>query len=274
MNTITEINIIKRLMVRHNTTIKLRNWDPDRIVKFNQEHTQDALIDLMDKMSGLQYKLFADKSKALLIILQGIDTSGKDSTIRHVMGAFNPQSCRVISFKAPNSDELSHDYLWRAHKNIPAKGQIGIFNRSYYEDVIELSVHKKISNNTCRKRYKQINDFEKYLVENEVQIIKLFLHISKDEQKKRLQERLNDPTKQWKFSENDTLERRLWDDYIQAHENVLSKCSTKWAPWYIIPANAKWFRNFVVAYIIVSILQSMNLRFPKPKIKLSNIIID
>jgi PPK2 family polyphosphate:nucleotide phosphotransferase len=270
----TKINMIKRLMVRHSTIIKLKNWNPDYTAEINQEYTQDLLNEFMNQMSSLQYKLFADKSKALLIILQGIDTSGKDSTIRHVMGAFNPQSCKVISFKAPDCDELSHDYLWRAHRNIPAKGQVGIFNRSYYEDVIEVSVHKMISKSTCHKRYKQINDFERYLVENDINIVKLFLHISKDEQKKRLQERLNDPTKQWKFSENDTLERKHWDQYIQAHENVLSECSTKWAPWYIIPANTKWFRNFAVAYIIVNNLRGMNLRFTKPKTNLSNIIID
>lgn len=274
MRTITKINWIRRLTIKKGTEIKLKNWDPDYIWEHDQEHTQNLLIDLMNQMSDLQYKLFADKGKAVLIILQGIDTSGKDSTIRHVMGAFNPQSCRAISFKTPDNEELSHDYLWRAHKNIPAKGQIVVFNRSYYEDVIEVSVHKLISKNTCHKRYKQINDFERYLVENDIQIVKLFLHISKDEQKKRLHERLNDPTKQWKFSDNDILERRHWDRYIQAHENVLSKCSTKWAPWYIIPANAKWFRNSAVAYIIVSILKSMNLRFPKPKTNLSNIIVD
>ncbi|MGA7897339.1 MAG: PPK2 family polyphosphate kinase [Nitrososphaeraceae archaeon] len=274
MRTITKINWIRRLTIKKGTEIKLKNWDPDYIGEHDQEHTQNLLIDLMNQMSDLQYKLFADKGKAVLIILQGIDTSGKDSTIRHVMGAFNPQSCRAISFKTPDNEELSHDYLWRAHKNIPAKGQIVVFNRSYYEDVIEVSVHKLISKNTCHKRYKQINDFERYLVENDIQIVKLFLHISKDEQKKRLHERLNDPTKQWKFSDNDILERRHWDRYIQAHENVLNKCSTKWAPWYIIPANAKWFRNSAVAYIIVSILKSMNLRFPKPKTNLSNIIVD
>jgi PPK2 family polyphosphate:nucleotide phosphotransferase len=274
MKAVTKITMIKRLIVGHNTRLRLKNWDPDCLVEHDQEHAQNVLIDLMNQMSDLQYKLYADKGKALLIVLQGIDTSGKDSTIRHVMGAFNPQSCRALSFKTPDNEELSHDYLWRAHKNIPAKGEIAIFNRSYYEDVIEVSVHKMISKSTCHKRYKQINDFERYLVENDIQIVKLFLHISKDEQKKRLQKRLNDPTKQWKFSDNDILERRYWDRYIQAHENVLSKCSTKCAPWYIIPANAKWFRNFAVANIIVNILQSMNLRFPKPKTNLSNIIID
>ncbi len=154
---------------------------------YNYEPTEKKLVDIMNQISDLQYKLYADKGKGLLIILQGTDTSGKDSTIRHVMSAFNPQSCRAISFKAPNNEELSHDYLWRAHKNIPAKGQITIFNRSYYEDVIEVLVHKMISKNTCHERYQQINDFEKYLIENDIQIVKLFLHISKDEQKKRLE---------------------------------------------------------------------------------------
>src|SRR5215475_1765373 len=188
------MDIIKRLMVKPGTRFKLKNGEPNYIEEYNQEHTQKKLIDIMNQISDLQYKLYADKGKALLIVLQGIDASGKDSTIRHVMSAFNPQSCRAISFKTPNHEELSHDYLWRAHKNIPAMGQIVIFNRSYYEDVIEVLVHKMISKNTCHKRYKQINDFEKYLIENDIQIVKLFLHISKVEQKKRLEERLNDPT--------------------------------------------------------------------------------
>jgi PPK2 family polyphosphate:nucleotide phosphotransferase len=274
MDSVTEDGIIKKLMVKPSTRVKLKNWDPNQMAEYNQEQTQKKLIDIMNRISDLQYKLYADKGKGLLIILQGTDASGKDSTVRHVMSAFNPQSCRAISFKTPNNEELSHDYLWRAHKNIPAKGQIVIFNRSYYEDVIEVSVHKTISKSTCHERYKQINNFEKYLVENDIQIVKLFLHISKDEQKKKLEERLNDPTKQWKFSENDILERKLWDRYVRAHEKVLNKCSTEYSPWYIIPANTKWFRNFAVACIIDSILKGMNLKFPKPKINLSDIKID
>jgi PPK2 family polyphosphate:nucleotide phosphotransferase len=274
MNSVTDNSIVKKLMVKPSTRIKLKDWDPNHMTEHNQEHTQKKLFNIMNQISDLQYKLYADKGKGLLIVLQGTDTSGKDSTIRHVMSAFNPQSSRAISFKTPNNEELSHDYLWRAHKNIPAKGQIVIFNRSYYEDVIEVSVHKTISKSTCHERYKQINNFEKYLVENEIQILKLFLHISKEEQKKRLEERLNDAAKQWKFSENDILERRLWDRYVKVHEKVLNKCSTVFAPWYIIPANTKWFRNFAVACIIVNILKDMNLKFPRPKIDLSSVKIN
>ncbi len=274
MNSVTENSFIKKLLVKPDSKIKLKDWDPNHMAEYNQEPIEKKLIDIMNQISDLQYKLYADKGKGLLIVLQGTDTSGKDSTIRHVMSAFNPQSCRAISFKTPNNEELSHDYLWRAHKNIPARGQIVIFNRSYYEDVIEVSVHKRISKSTCHERYKQINNFEKYLVENDIQIVKLFLHISKDEQKKKLEERLKDPTKQWKFSENDIVERKLWDQYVRAHEKVLNKCSTEYSPWYIIPANTKWFRNFAVACIIDSILNDMNLKFPKPKMNLSNVKID
>ncbi|HEY6535589.1 MAG TPA: PPK2 family polyphosphate kinase, partial [Candidatus Nitrosocosmicus sp.] len=225
------------------------------------------------QMSNLQYKLFANKKKALLIILQGMDASGKDSTIRHVMSFFNPQSCDVVSFKKPTEEDTSHDYLWRMHKYMPAKGEITIFNRSYYEEVLTVKVHKLITEEICAKRYNQINNFEKYLFENEISIIKLFLHISKDEQKKRLQKRLNDPSKQWKFSESDIVERKLWDTYILAYEEMLSKCSTKNIPWYIIPADNKWFRDFIVAQIIVNTLDNMKLEFPKAKIDLSKALL-
>ncbi len=223
-------------------------------------------------MSDLQYKLFADKSQAILIILQGLDASGKDSTIRHVMNAFNPQSCKAYSFKKPNDEEISHDYLWRIHKVTPAKGEIVIFNRSHYEDVLTVRVHKLISEETLSKRYNQINDFEKYLFENNIKIIKLFLHISKDEQKKRLDERIKDPLKQWKFSESDIIERRSWDQYVIAYEEMLSKCSTTNAPWYIIPVHHKWFRNFIVTQIIINTLDNMELKFPKPQLDLFKIL--
>jgi len=267
-------DISENFIVNPGIEIKLSNWDPTFTGGISKSYAENLLEnDLMNQMSNLQYKLFADKSQALLVVLQGMDASGKDGTIRHAMNAFNPQSCKVVSFKKPNDEEISHDYLWRIHKYTPAKGEIAIFNRSHYEAVIEERVHKLIPEDTWSKRYNQINEFEKYLFENNIKIVKLFLHISKDEQKKRLKERINDPIKQWKFSESDIIGRKLWDEYTLAYEEMLRKCSTKHIPWYIIPANNKWFRNFAVAQIIINTLDTMDLKFPKPKIDLSKIFM-
>lgn len=231
------------------------------------------LSELSNRMSHLQYKLFADKSQALLIILQGIDTSGKASTIRHVMEAFNPQSCNVVSFKAPSTEEIAHDYLWRVHKAMPSKGEITIFNRSHYEDVIEAQVHKIIPHSICSQRYRQINEFERYLSENNIRIIKLFLHISRDEQKKRLEDRLKDPKKYWKITERDLQQRKYWDEYLKAHEDIINNCNSSWAPWHIIPSNIKWFRNTAVATIVVHTLKGMKLSFPEPKLDISKMVV-
>lgn len=269
------MDYIDDLKVCTNTKVKLSNWDPDSTGGILKNYAEDILNnELGNQMSALQYKLFADKSKALLIILQGMDASGKDSTIRHVMNRFNPQSCKVFSFRKPNEEEASHDYLWRIHKYIPAKGYITIFNRSHYEDVLTARVYELVSEVIWSKRYNQINEFEKYLFENNIIIIKLFLHISKDEQKKKLQRRINDPTKQWKFSESDLIGYRLWDQYTQAYEDMLEKCSTKNNPWYIIPSNNKWFRNLTAAQIIIDTLKNMKLEFPKVKIDLSKFLDD
>jgi PPK2 family polyphosphate:nucleotide phosphotransferase len=223
-------------------------------------------------MSNLQYKLFADKSQSLLIILQGISGAGKDSTIRSAMDAFNPQSCKSISFKVPSEEELSHDYLWRIHKLIPAKGEITVFNRSHYEDIIEVKVRNLHPRSIWSKRYSQINQFEYYLVENNIKIIKLFLYISKDEQRKKLEERLRNPLKQWKITESDLTEPKYYEQYMEAYEETLQKCSTEWAPWYVIPADTKWIRNFAVAQIIVNVLKNMKLKFPKPTVDISKYI--
>jgi PPK2 family polyphosphate:nucleotide phosphotransferase len=266
---------INMCLIRPRTHVRLRQFDADygkmEIGKMEQARAQ--LADLTNRISHLQYKLFADKSQALLIILQGIDTSGKSSTIRHVMEAFNPQSCRVVSFRAPTTEEIGHDYLWRVHKELPSKGEIAIFNRSHYEDIIEVRVHNTIPTSIWSQRYRQINDFEQYLSENSIKIIKLFLHIGRDEQKKRLESRLKDPKKRWKITEKDIQELKHWDEYLKAYEDVLNRCSLSWAPWYIIPSNFKWFRNIVVATIIVHALESMNLSFPKPKVDISKMTI-
>lgn len=267
---------INTFLIKPQTTVKLLQYDADYGKKQTRKMdlAEAELSELSNHMSHLQYKLFADRSHALLIILQGIDTSGKDSTIRHVMKAFNPQSCRVVSFKAPSTDEIAHDYLWRVHNELPSKGEITIFNRSHYEDIIEPQVHKTIPYSLWSKRYRQINEFERYLSENNIRIIKLFLHISRDEQKKRLEGRLKDPKKQWKITEQDLQQRKYWDEYLKAHEYIINKCNASWAPWYVIPSNIKWFRNIVVATILVHTLKGMKLSFPEPKVDISTMIIE
>jgi PPK2 family polyphosphate:nucleotide phosphotransferase len=253
--------------------LKLNDWDTEYNAYRKKENVEHELDRLSKQMSELQYKLFACKKQSLLIILQGVDASGKDGTIRHVMGALNPQNCYVKSFKVPTQEEAAYDYLWRVHMAIPQKGQIAIFNRSHYEDIIEACVHNLVQKNEILRRYTQINDFERYLSENHVAILKFFLHISKDEQKKRFQERIEDPTKHWKISESDLQNRKYWDKYMKAYEEALSRCSTSWAPWYVIPANLKWIRNWTVAEIIVNRLDKMKLKFPEPEIDVSRLTI-
>jgi PPK2 family polyphosphate:nucleotide phosphotransferase len=225
-------------------------------------------------MSDLQYRLYAEREKALLIVFQGIDTSGKDSTIRHVISAFNPQSCTVKAFKEPTAEDLSHDFLWRIHKRAPAKGEIVVFNRSHYEDIIQPRVHETIHKSIWSQRYEHINAFERCLSDNSTKIIKFFLHISREEQRKRLQERMTDPSKQWKVSEGDIKDRKFWNSYVAAYQDIINKCSTLRAPWYIIPANKKWIRNLAIGLTITDVLERMNPKFPKPTTNLSKITID
>ena len=262
----------QKLLVKPGKTtrkLKLKDWDPDYDADKRKQDVERELAHFSSRMSELQHKLFAANSHSLVIILQGVDASGKDGTIRQVMGALNPQSCYVKSFKVPTEEDLSHDYLWRVHMAVPPKGQIAIFNRSHYEDVIEVRVRNLVPRNELTPRYRQINDFERYLSQNHVTILKFFLHISKDEQKKRIKERLMDPTKRWKISEGDLLVRKYWDKYMESYEQALSRCSTHWAPWYVIPANLKWFRNWAVAQIIVNTLDRMKLKYPQPRIDVS-----
>jgi PPK2 family polyphosphate:nucleotide phosphotransferase len=207
--------------------------------------------------------LYAESRRAVLIVLQGVDASGKDGTIQHVMSGLNPQGVTVTSFKVPEGVERRHDYLWRVHNAVPEWGKLGIFNRSHYEDVLVARVHKMAPKPVWAKRFGQINDFERMLSENHVRILKFLLWISKKEQGERLAARLEDPAKSWKFSVEDTKERSFWKEYVGAYEDVLRKCSTKFAPWYVIPANHKWFRNLTVAEIIREELRGMKLKYPK-----------
>ncbi len=272
------MDLIQKLLLKHggesNIIVNLADWNPDMDLGKSKKDAERELSDISNQLSELQYKLYAENKRSLLIILQGMDTSGKDGTIRNVMKALNPQSCYVKSFKIPSEEEQSHDYLWRVHKSIPSKGQIAVFNRSHYEDVVGVCVNGSISKSDTVLRYRQINDFERYLVDNQVTILKLFLHISKGEQKKRLESRLKDPTKHWKVSENDFVSHRNWNKYMKAYEDALRLCNTKWAPWHIIPANVKHFRNWAVAQLVLNALENMNPQFPEPKLELSKFVFD
>ena len=226
--------------------------------------TDTMLAKNIARLDELQYLMYAEHRRALLVVLQGIDASGKDGTIRHVMSGLNPQGCRVTAFKVPVGEEVEHDFLWRVHRAAPARGDIAIFNRSHYEEVLVARVRKLVPKDAWSKRYDQINAFERMLVENGTIVVKFFLHISKAEQRRRFEERLDDPTKQWKLSPGDFEDRTYWDDYVEAYEDALSRCSTEGAPWYVVPADRKWVRNFAVSRILVETLDACDMKFPKP----------
>ena len=266
------MDILKHCLIKPGTKIRLADIDPAETFGLKQDPS--ALAKNVQRLSDLQRLLYADQRHALLIVLQALDAGGKDGTIRHVMSGVNPQGCEVTSFKAPSSEELAHDFLWRIHKAVPRRGDIGIFNRSHYEDVLIVRVHKLVPKRVWSLRYKQINFFEKMLDASGVKIVKFFLHISKDEQKRRFEERLTNPDKNWKFSQPDLAERRHWDDYMKAFQAVLRKCSTEWAPWYVIPSNDKWFRNYAISEIIVRTLEELKLKYPTPDVDLSKITIE
>ena len=257
------MNFTKELLVPPGTPVRLNKHDPDQTLGWEKGgRTSDSLAKALKKLDRLQELLFAEKKRALLIVLQALDAGGKDGTIRHVMSGVNPQGCRVTSFKEPSAEEMEHDFLWRVHSAVPRCGDIGIFNRSHYEDVLVARVHNLVPKEVWSRRYDQINQFEAMLGENRVGILKFFLHISKDEQKKRFLKRIHDPHRVWKISEADFVERKYWDDYGVAYEAALGRCNTREAPWYIIPSNKKWFRNLAVSHIIVERLEQMHLHFP------------
>ena len=233
-------------------------------IKPAKEKTEENIRALED----LQYHLYADSRKSLLIVLQGIDASGKDGLIRKIFTAFNPQGTHVSSFKAPSSKELSHDFLWRVHDACPPRGSIGIFNRSHYEDLIVPMVNKSLKKNLIDQRIEQINNFEQMLTQEGTTVIKFLLHISRDEQWDRMKERLDEPTRNWKFNMGDLAERKRWDLYISTYKKIISETSSEYAPWYVIPANAKWFRNLAVSEIVKSTLKTMKMQWPKTSIDL------
>lgn len=246
--------------------IRLADLDPDATEGYTDRHAAEKETKRQTKrIEDLQERLYAENRQSLLIVLQAIDTGGKDGTIRHVFSGVNPQGCQVWSFKQPSTEEMEHDFLWRYHSRVPERGMVAIFNRSHYEDVIVVRVHDLVPEDVWRQRYAIINNFERMLTLNEITIIKFFLHISKDEQRRRLESRLDHPSKHWKFSTADLKERVLWDRYQEAFQDAINNCSTDYSPWYIVPANKKWFRDLVVARTIADTLEAMNPQFPSGK---------
>ncbi len=267
-----DVSYLKRFRVAAGDKVKLRDIDPG----FTDEHESHAhaaeeIEQDRKKLRELQQLLYSDGSGSVLICLQAMDTGGKDGTISHILGAMNPQGCRVEAFKQPSAQEAAHDFLWRIHQVVPARGRVTIFNRSHYEDVLVVRVHDLVPKAVWSRRYDEINAFEKELAAAGTHILKFYLHISKQEQLRRFKARLDDPAKQWKISESDYKERKCWGDYRRAYEDALSRCSTSHAPWFVIPADHKWFRNLAIARIVVETMERLNLRFPRPSVNLANI---
>src|SRR3954454_16443765 len=250
------------LRVKSGTKVNLSKLDPAETHGRQKETAEEEISEQLGRMAQLQDKLWAEQKHALLIVLQGIDASGKDGTIRRVMTAFNPQGCVVAGFKVPTAEELGHDFLWRIHKRTPAKGEIGIFNRSHYEQVLVVRVHGLEPEKAWSRHYEHIRNFEALLTDSGTTIVKFFLHISKDEQRQRFEDRYNNPKKRWKFSMADLDERKRWDDYTAAYEDALSKTSTNNAPWYVIPSDRNWMRNLSVASILTETLERMKPAYP------------
>ena len=267
---------MKKYRVEPDSKVDLSKWDPEDSSEFddNKEEGRAALANLNRKLAELQEILYAEHKHKVLIVLQAMDTGGKDGAIRHVFKGINPQGVRVASFKIPSAIEMDHDYLWRVHRQTPGKGEMAIFNRSHYEDVLVVRVHKLVPEEVWKRRYDQINNFEKLLAEEGTTILKFYLHISSEEQKERLRARLEDPTKHWKFDPADLKERQLWKEYMRAYEDALEKTSTKYAPWYIVPANKKWYRDLVVASVILETLRDLKMEYPQPKYDVASILRD
>jgi PPK2 family polyphosphate:nucleotide phosphotransferase len=254
--------------------IRLSKINPNETRGIDKEEALERFCELRDKVSQLQQIFYAEHQRSLLLVFQAMDTGGKDGAIKNLCAGLNPAGLEIRNFKAPSQEELDHDFLWRAHKGTPAKGMIGVWNRSHYEDVLIVRVHKLAPKKVWKARYDQINRFEEILTEEGTMIVKFMLHISKDEQKKRLQARLDDPEKWWKFNPNDVKERALWDDYQQAYEDAINSCATDCAPWHIVPANHKWAGNLFIVDFVLSVLKKMDPRYPKLSFDPKTISID
>lgn len=253
-----------RYRIKEGQKIHLGQWNPGDTSAFKGKKKDglQELSELRDKLDPLQELLYAEHKHGILVVLQGMDTSGKDGTIRRVFEGVNPQGVRVARFREPTPEELDHDFLWRAHKQVPGKGEIVIFNRSHYEGVLVERVHKLVPAKVWQRRYQQINEFERLLAEDGTTILKFYMHIDADEQKRRLQARLDDPSKNWKFSPTDLKERELWSQYMKAYEAALENTATRWAPWYLVPSNHAWFRDLLVCRVLVETLEGLKMRYP------------
>lgn len=253
--------------------VNLSEYDSRFKGDWDKQSAREEFARLQERKAELQEVLFAQGTQSILIILQAMDAGGKDGTIKNVFEGINPQGVRVTGFRQPSDEELAHDFLWRIHQHAPPKGYIGIFNRSHYEDVLVVRVNNLVPEEVWKKRYEHINNFEKLLADSGTRILKFFLHISKDEQKERFQDRLDRPDKHWKFSMGDLPVREQWDQYMAAYEDVLTKCNTEYAPWHIVPADRKWYRNLVISRKIVEAMESMDLHFPEPEEGLDKVVI-
>ncbi len=266
------MNFHQQFKVPSNQKLDLNKHDPGFTAEGLTKKTAKKIIaDYDQRLRVLQYRLYAEHKHSLLVVLQGLDASGKDGVIRHVLGYMNPQGCRVRAFKQPTAQEKAHDFLWRVHQATPETGEVVIFNRSHYEDVLITRVHGWVDEKTCRQRYQQINAFESLLASNRTIILKFFLNISPEEQLKRFKKRLQDPDRWWKISEADYKERAYWSDYQQAYQDVLQHCNQDIAPWFIVPSDHKWFRNLVIARIVVEKLEKLQMTFPEPTVDIAEI---
>jgi len=266
------VDYTRKYRVEPGSKLRLDRIDPgDTDGKSDKQQARAEIVQANQRLRELQYLLYAENRHALLICLQAMDAGGKDGTIRHVLGHMNPQGCRVQPFKAPTEEEAAHDFLWRVHKVTPRRGEVVIFNRSHYEDVLVVRVHELVRKKVWSKRYAAINAFEKQLADSGVRILKFFLHISKEEQLERFGKRLEDASKHWKISESDYSERAFWDDYQRAYEDALEKCSTRHAPWFVIPADHKWYRNLVISRIVQETLESLDMKLPPARVDIDAI---
>ena len=262
----------KKYRIEPGTIIDLETFDAAaEPVDLDRKDAEQRFTLLTEKLRDLQHLMYAEGKNSLLIVLQGRDAAGKDGTIRRVFGPMNPQGCRVTSFKVPSKEEAAHDFLWRCHKAVPRRGQVAIFNRSHYEDVLVVRVHDLVPRSVWSKRYDHINAFERLLADNGTLILKFYLHIDREEQLERFGKRIDNPKKNWKISNADYSERPHWESYTDAFEDALSKCSTEHAPWFVIPANRKWSRNLVIAEIVADAMEGLHMRYPEPTVDMDEI---
>lgn len=262
---------IDRFRIAPGEHVHLSDFDPDDTGKGDKKGAVARIGKLCEQIGELQQRLFAERKRSVLVCLQGLDAAGKDGVVKHVIGSMNPDGCNVANFKEPSPEELAHDFLWRVEAQMPCKGEIVIFNRSHYEDVLIVRVHNLVPREVWSKRYEQINDFERRHAESGTKILKFFLHISKEEQLRRFEQRLDDPTKRWKISESDYTEREYWDDYVRAYDDALAKCNTEESPWFVIPADHKWFRDLAISEILAATMDAMDIKTPKPTVDIEEI---